>query len=111
LFLGQPPRVGNVVEGNLISYQIDLTGVDGNGFIADIIEGHRVISRNNIAYRNMGAGINFTKSPNCIIANNSLVENGYQQTVRPNNGSGIKLSRDQDIGYTIVNNIFIITKL
>jgi parallel beta-helix repeat protein len=99
-------RVGNIVEGNLASYQIDLTGVDGNGFIADIMEGHRVIFRNNIAYRNMGAGINFTRSPNCIIANNSLIENGYQQIISPDHGAGIKLSRGQDTGQTIVNNIF-----
>lgn len=83
------------------------TNVDGNGFIVDLmLDGHGVLLRNNIAFRNEGAGLNTTISPNCQIINNAFVENGFGST-SPRRGAGIKLSRDQDIGQTIVNNMFV----
>ena len=98
---------GIVVERNLAAFQVDPTNVDGNGFIVDLMnDGHGVLLRNNIAFRNEGAGLNTTISPNCQIINNAFVENGFGST-SPRRGAGIKLSRDQDVGQTIVNNIFV----
>ena len=99
-------REGIVVEGNVAAYQIDLTGNDGNGYIADLmLNGAGVVFKNNIAFRNMGAGINTTVSPNSMMVNNSLIENGYNAK-NSRNGAGIKLSREQDQNQTILNNIF-----
>ena len=98
---------GIVVEQNLAAFQVDPTKVDGNGFIIDLmLNGHGVLLRNNIAFRNEGAGLNTTISPNCQIFNNAFIENGFGAT-SPRRGAGIKLSRDQDIGQTIVNNMFV----
>jgi parallel beta-helix repeat protein len=94
------------VERNFAAYQIDVTGTDGNGYIADwMVDKAGVLFRNNVAYRNMGAGFNVTESPNCVFLNNTMVENGYK-AVNPRNGAGIKLSRENARGQTVVNNIF-----
>ena len=99
-------RAGTIVEGNFAAYQVDLTGNDGNGYIADVMSnGAGVLYRNNIAFRNMGAGLNTTKSPHCIIVNNTFIENGHN-SYDPGDGAGIQLSRQQDINQTIVNNLF-----
>lgn len=98
---------GNVVERNLAAYQVDPTNVDGNGYIADLMrDGHGVLLRNNIAFRNEGSGLNTTISPNCVIVNNAFVENGLGSK-SPRRAAGIKLSRDTDVGQTIVNNMFV----
>ena len=99
-------RKGIVVNGNFAAYQIDLTGNDGNGYIADLMkDGAGVLFRNNIAFRNMGLGIRPVKSPNCIIVNNSLIENGHNSgDLRT--GAGINLSQGKDLNQTIMNNIF-----
>jgi len=97
---------GNVFDSNFAAYQVDLTGNDGNGFIVDLmLDEASVLLRNNIAYRNMGSGIRTTESPNALIINNTLAENGYR-AVNPRGGSGVGLSRDQDINNVIINNIF-----
>jgi hypothetical protein len=97
---------GNIVEGNLATEQVDTTGGDGNGIIVDLMnDGAGVVVRNNIAYRNVGAGLNTTSSPNCVIANNAFVENGFGAS-QDRRGAGIKLSRDDDLRQTIINNIF-----
>ena len=96
---------GNVVENNHAYYQVDETGADGNGIIIDLmLDGASVIVRNNVCYRNIGAGINTTKSPNAIIVQNALIENGYKATL-PRQGYGIKFSRDDDTNQTVLNNI------
>jgi hypothetical protein len=102
---------GNIVEANLIGYQIDLTGVDGNGVILDrMIEGSSVIVRNNIIWRNMGDGLNTTLSPGAFISKNSFIENGYGAHGY-RRGAGIKLSRDDDMRHTIVSNEFLFNRV
>lgn len=97
---------GNVVDGNFAAFQVDVTGGDGNGFIVDLMLGeHGVLLKNNVAWRNMGSGIRTVESPNCVIANNTLAENGYN-AVNPRAGAGVYLSREEDVQQTIVNNIF-----
>ncbi len=97
---------GNVFDSNYAAYQVDLTGNDGNGYIVDLMrDGGSVLLRNNIAYRNMGSGIRTTESPRALIINNTLAENGYR-AVNPRGGSGVGLSRDEDIDNVIINNIF-----
>ena len=98
---------GITVEGNLAGFQVDPSGIDGNGFIMDLMQdGHGVLIKNNIAYRNAGAGLNTTISPNCVIVNNAFVENGFEATAL-RRGAGIRLSRDNDTNQTIVNNMFV----
>jgi hypothetical protein len=97
---------GNVVEGNEIVGQIDLTEVDGNGIILDLLpQGVTATVRYNWINRNMGSGLNTTDSPNNEIYGNAFLYNGYAGTNR-RNGAGIKLSRDEDIGQTIQFNLF-----
>jgi hypothetical protein len=97
---------GNLVEWNGISNQIDLTDIDGNGIILDLtLNGHKIIVRNNVCFRNMGSGINLTASPNATIYGNILQANGSGGKDR-RNGAGIKLSRDQDVGNSISWNLF-----
>jgi len=97
---------GNIVDGNIAAYQLDLTSIDGNGFIADLMEdGAGVLFKNNVAYRNTGSGLRTVESPNCRILNNTFAENGYQSD-NSRNGGGVQLSRDSDINNTLVNNIF-----
>ena len=99
-------RQSTVVDSNFAAYQIDLTGNDGNGYIADLMkEGAGVLFRNNIAFRNMGSGIRMVASPNCVIVNNSLIENGHNSDDL-RTGAGINFSRGKDRNHTIVNNIF-----
>ena len=97
---------GNLVTDNWASYQIDLTGIDGNGMILDLMEGDSVQVSRNFLLRNMGSGLNLTISPNAIINDNCFVQNGFQSDV-PGNGSAVKLSRTQDIDNVIVRNMFI----
>ena len=98
---------GIILDGNTAAWQVDATGIDGNGFIADLmLDGAGVQFKNNVAYRNVGSGIRTTVSPNSVIVNNTFVENGYQSN-NARNGSGVQLSRDQDISNTITNNIFL----
>lgn len=98
-------RSGIVVEGNLAAYQIDLTGIDGNGLIVDLMQdGAAVTIRDNRVWRNAGAGLNTTSSPQARIYHNAFVENGFKSEGRQ--GAGIYLSRDEDVQHTIVNNIF-----
>jgi len=98
---------GNVVEGNWATDQIDLTGIDGNGFIADLMrDGASILYRNNVALRNRGSGLRTTESPNTQILNNTFVDNGFGAGTTTN-GGGVQLSRDQDANMTIQNNIFV----
>jgi hypothetical protein len=98
-------RTGIVVEGNLAAYQIDLTGIDGNGVIIDLMQdGAAVTVRDNRVWRNAGAGLNTTQSPHALIYHNAFVENGFKSKGR--RGAGIHLARKEDIQQTIVNNIF-----
>ena len=98
---------GNVVEGNFAAFHVDRTSYDGNGYIADLMrDGAGVTFRNNIAYRNMGSGIRTIESPNCLILNNTLVENGYRQPDR-RVGAGISLARAEDVNHILVNNILV----
>ncbi len=98
---------GNVVEGNWATDQVDLTGIDGNGFIADLMrDGASIVFRNNIALRNYGSGLRTTISPNTQILNNTFVDNGFGAGTTTN-GGGIQLARDQDTDNTIQNNIFV----
>ncbi len=101
---------GNVVQGNLAAYQVDLTEVDGNGIILDLMrDGASVTVRNNILWRNMGDGLNTTISPNAVIKSNSFIENGYgAQGYR--RGAGIKLARNEDLQQTILNNTFLFNR-
>jgi len=97
---------GNIVEGNFSAYQQDSIGYDGNGFTADIMDpGAFVTFINNVAYRNSGYGITLTLSPNTVIINNNLIENGFN-TFYSRAGSGVNFSRDADTGNIVVNNIF-----
>ncbi len=99
-------RGGIVVEQNFAAFQVDPTYVDGNGFIADLmLDGAGVLFRNNIAYRNVGSGLRTVDSPNCVIVNNTFVENGFLMP-DPRRGAGVYLSRDPDVDQTIANNIF-----
>ena len=98
---------GNRIIGNWTSYQIDRTGIDGNGMIVDLmLDGHSVQVRENFSWRNMGSGLNLTVSPNAFITDNIFLQNGYLSDV-PRNGAGIKLSRTQDVNNVIVRNMFI----
>jgi len=98
---------GIVVDGNWATDQVDLTGIDGNGFIADLMrEGANTMFRNNIALRNRGSGVRTTISPNTQILNNTFVDNGFGAGTTTN-GGGIQFSRDQDINNTVQNNIFV----
>ncbi len=96
---------GNIVDGNIAAYQVDATELDGVGLFADVMKGASVTFVNNIAYRNSGPGIAATDSPNCVIINNTLAENGFGSS-SPTNGAGIGLNRIADVGNVIVNNIF-----
>ena len=98
---------GNRIVDNWASYQIDRTGIDGNGAIVDLmLDGHSVQVSGNFLLRNMGSGLNLTVSPNTVITNNCFVQNGFLSDV-PRNGAGIKLSRNEDIDNVIVGNMFI----
>lgn len=97
---------GNIVEGNIAAYQIDLTGRDGNGYISDVmLEGAGVVFRDNFAWRNMGSGIRAFEAPNNTIVFNTLSENGFF-AVNPFAGVGVYLGNEQDTGNTIENNLF-----
>ena len=98
---------GNSIVENKVSYQLDHTNIDGNGIILDLMkDGSSVLIRGNLSKRNMGAGINLTKSPNCQILDNTLAQNGYRSSGY-RVGAGIKLARDQDVNNQILNNVFI----
>ena len=93
---------GNVVDGNLAQYQVDVTLTDGSGFIADT-SSNPLTFTNNIALNNMGRGISLTSTSNNRVVNNTLVGNGYQNTGA---GKGSGLSINNSTGNTIQNNIF-----
>lgn len=95
-----------LVQNNYASHQVDLTGIDGNGLILDLMrEGAVVKVTGNQLFRNSGSGLNTTASPNAVIELNFFIENGWDSTHRQN-GAGIKLSRNEDIQQTIRNNVF-----
>ena len=97
---------GNRIFGNSVGEQIDLTFIDGNGIILDLMkEGASVLVSRNICYRNMGSGLNTTVSPNARIYYNLFLENGIGSS-KLRNGAGIKLSRDDDVNQTIYGNLF-----
>lgn len=96
----------NRVQDNCASYQVDLTGIDGNGLILDLMrEGAVVTVTGNHLFRNSGSGLNTTASPQALIEGNYFIENGWESSDR-RNGAGIKLSRNEDIQQTIRNNVF-----
>ena len=95
---------GNVVDGNLAEYQIDVTNTDGSGFIADTSTSP-ITFTNNVSYRNQGRGICLTATNNNRVINNTLVQNGYQ-TTSATQGSGV-VCGPSSTGNTIENNIFV----
>lgn len=98
---------GNWIIENWASYQVDLTGVDGNGIIVDLmLDGSSVQVSDNFCLRNMGSGLNITLSPNTLITDNVFLQNGFLSEFE-RNGAGIKLSRDGDVDNVIVRNMFI----
>ncbi len=101
---------GLVIENNHASFQLDPTGVDGNGIIVDTNDDLGAITtppvvRNNIVYRNQGSGITVTRSARCTIVNNTCVENGYA-AVDAYNGSGLRLSQSSTTASIAANNLF-----
>ncbi len=101
---------GLVLENNRASYQLDSTGVDGNGIIVDTNDDLGAITvppvvRNNILYRNQGSGITVTRSARCTIVNNTCVENGYA-AVDAYNGTGLRLSQSGTTATIAANNLF-----
>lgn len=102
---------GNRIIGNWVTDQIDLTEIDGNGIILDLMRDDAsgakpgVLVARNWCYRNMGSGLNTTISPNSFIVRNSFIQNGWQGTAF-RNGAGVKLSRDEDINQVIACNLF-----
>jgi parallel beta-helix repeat protein len=94
---------GNRVEGNDVSYQVDVTGRDGNGIIVDYTTVGALIA-NNVIYRNMGNGVSSTHSGNNTIIHNTIVENGYNSSVKWQ-GVGIGMAQKEDINNVIANNI------
>ena len=93
---------GNVVDGNLAAFQVDVTLVDGSGFIADT-SSYPITFTNNVAFANEGRGISLTRTSSCKVINNTLVGNGYQN---PGSVKGAGLSIYSSTGNTIENNIF-----
>ena len=99
-------RGGIVVEQNYAAFQIDWTYLDGNGYMADLmLDSHGVLFRNNISYRNMGSGVRTVDSPNCVILNNTFVQDGWMNP-KIRNAVGVYLAFESDINQTIINNIF-----
>lgn len=95
-----------LVQNNSASHQLDLTGIDGNGLILDLMRGGAVVKvTGNQLFRNSGSGLNTTASPNAVIDSNFFMENGWDSNHRQN-GAGIKLSRNEDVQQTIRNNVF-----
>ena len=102
--------INNVVSDNLVSRQIDLTGIDGNGIIVDFMrENAKAVIRDNVSWRNMGAGMNLTVSPGTVVAGNCFGFNGSGATER-RRGAGLKISRDEDIENRIVDNSFVFNR-
>lgn len=99
-FYAQGP--GNVADGNYAAYQLDPTGNDGNGFIADTSP-NGVTFLNNVASHNAGRGIALTLTPGNILINNTLVDNCSGTVQSVGNGGGVAFSAT---GNTIINNIF-----
>ncbi len=115
--------VGNVIENNYMAYQMDETSLDGNGFALDCTpcgcpasptctNNWGVVFQNNIAYRNMGAGINTTGSYYTVIANNTSVANGYDfptwSWIKYHgllHGAGIRICYGNDKQSRTVNNL------
>jgi parallel beta-helix repeat protein len=93
---------GNVVEGNFIAFQMDVTGNDGGGIITDYTN-HPTIVRNNVLYRNMGHGFVSTHSGKNIVVHNVFAENGYKSNKHK---FGIAMSKKEDVDHIIANNIF-----
>ena len=98
---------GIVVEQNLVSYQQDLTEIDGNGIILDLMqEDARALIRCNYVYRCGGAAVNTTISPKSRILYNIFYQNGFDATA-PRRGAGVKLSRPEDVEQVIFGNYFL----
>ena len=98
---------GNRIADNWAGLQVDLTGIDGNGIIVDLmLDGSSVEVDRNLCWRNMGSGLNLTVSPNTVITDNVFMQNGFLSDFF-RNGAGIKLSRNQDIDNVITGNSFI----
>jgi parallel beta-helix repeat protein len=93
---------GNVVDGNLAAFQVDVTLVDGSGFIADT-SSYPITFTNNVAFANEGRGISLTKTSSCRVINNTLAGNGY---LNPGSVKGAGLSIYSSTGNTIENNVF-----
>jgi hypothetical protein len=97
----------NVVEYNWASNQLDLTEIDGNGLILDLLQSQsNTIVRGNCLFRNRGSGLNMTASPNAVVYGNVFAFNGHLGSER-HNGAGMKFSRDQDVGNTVLGNLFL----
>lgn len=92
---------GNVCVGNRASYQHDVTGNDGNGFIADTMPSG-VLFEGNVAWRCAGSGITFTEAGPCVARSNVLAECGYQSKT-PFNGAGVRYMKGV---HTIRGNVF-----
>ena len=100
----------NTVLRNYVALQQDLTGIDGNGIIIDFLrEDAQAVVDDNISFCNAGAGLNLTASPGNLIRGNIFAFNGHRST-EFRRGAGIKISRDQDIDNTIVNNLLILNR-
>lgn len=101
---------GNQIINNYIAYQTDLTGIDGNGIILDLLkDGSEASVEGNYVWRNAGSGINTTLSPNARITMNVIAESGFGAT-QFRRGAGIKLSRTADTNQTIVGNYFLFNR-
>ena len=95
----------NIVKANLVWRQIDLTGVDGNGIILDLLHGFKATVKGNFSALHSGAGVALTESPNAVISNNIFALNGHDNdTYRI--GAGVRLARDTDINNVITKNLF-----
>ena len=102
----------NVVSDNHVRTQLDLTGIDGNGIIIDILRENATASvMRNTSVNNSGAGLNLTLSPGTLVRGNVFALNGRFGAARyprlgsdPRRGPGIKISRNEDINNIITNN-------
>jgi parallel beta-helix repeat protein len=89
-----------IIENNISAYQVDPTGVDGNGIIIDTNIGTSsgvITVRNNLVYNNL-RGIQITRSSNNVLTNNTCANN--------NEGIGLgSQSQNPVANNTIANNI------
>jgi parallel beta-helix repeat protein len=95
---------GNLVDGNTITHQYDITMLDGNGVITDYNPDGAVVV-NNIIYKVMGAGLNSIYSGNNLFIHNTIINAG-ENTSSSKNGMAVKLFSEVDKNNVIANNIF-----